>query len=381
MKILHIGKYYWPIPGGIETAVRDIAVEQVRQGHSVSVLSHWDGPGKNATQEVCEGVQVIRMPILGHVAHAPIAPRFPRIFQTIVSQNAPDIIHIHMPNLSPLWMVVFRGKTPIIVHWHSDVFTSLKSLPLTLLYPGYAILQNLLLRKASAIIATSRYYQEASKPLQSFQDKTVTIPLALDPARMTQVRHVTKEQDSFDSRKLVLSVGRFTYYKGFDVLVQAAAHLGEDTKVIIAGDGPLRPRIQDRIARLQLSDRVFLPGRLSDQELHALMAQCSVFCLPSVDRTEAFGLVLLEAMYYARPLVSTRVWGSGMQLVNEHGVTGFCVEPEDDRALGKALEFLLAYPKETQAMGEAGKKRVGSMFHIANQVRQFNELYARLQAS
>jgi rhamnosyl/mannosyltransferase len=380
LKILHIGKYYWPSPGGIETAVRDIAAEQVRQGFSVWVLSHWDRPGKNIVQEVCEGVCVTRMPILGHVAYAPITPLFPKIFQRIVSQQAPDIIHVHMPNLSPLWMVLFRRKAPIVVHWHSDVFTSLKSLPLTLLYPGYALFQNLLLQKASAVVATSNSYQKASRPLQTFQDKTVIIPLALDPARMTKVDHVTKMHDSFDSRRLVLSAGRFTYYKGFDVLVQAAIHLREDVQVIIAGDGPLRPKIQELIIKMKLEDRVFLPGRLSDQELHALMAQCSVFCLPSIDRTEAFGMVLMEAMHYGRPIVSTRVWGSGMQLVNEHGVTGFCVEPENDRDLANALEFLLDHPREAQAMGEAGKKRVDSMFHIASQVRQFNELYTRLHA-
>jgi glycosyltransferase involved in cell wall biosynthesis len=259
------------------------------------------------------------------------------------------------------------------------VFTSLKSLSLTLLYPGYAILQNLLLRKSSAIVATSRYYQEASKPLQSFQNKTIAIPLALDPARMTQVHHETKVQDPLDSRRVVLSVGRFTYYKGFDILVQAAAQLGEDVQVIIAGDGPLRPKIQDMIARLQLEDRVLLPGRLSDQELHAFMAQCSVFCLPSIDRTEAFGLVLLEAMHYARPLVSTRVWGSGMQLVNEHWVTGFCVEPENETALANALDFLLSHPEQAHEMGKAGKKQVESKFHISNLVRQLNGLYAKYQ--
>jgi rhamnosyl/mannosyltransferase len=91
-------------------------------------------------------------------------------------------------------------------------------------------------------------------------------------------------------------------------------------------------------------------------------------------------MVLMEAMHYGRPIVSTRVWGSGMQLVNEHGVTGFCVEPENDRDLANALEFLLDHPREAQAMGEAGKKRVDSMFHIASQVRQFNELYTRLHA-
>ena len=375
MRILHIGKYYWPIPGGIETAVRDIAVEQVRQGHSVWVLSHWQRPGLVAQQESHQEVQVCRVPIVGHVAYAPIAPSFPRVFRRVMSDARPDVIHVHMPNLSPLWLGVWTLQAPLVVHWHSDVYTSLKSLALALLYPGYAVFQKRLLSKAAAVIATSDSYRQASKPLQSFDDKTVTIPLALDPDRMCAVHNA---QSVDGTRPFVFSAGRFTYYKGFDVLIRAAAHLRGDVKVTIAGSGPLHDRMRSLVDKMGLQSRIELPGRLEDKDLHALMAQCSVFCLPSIDRTEAFGLVLLEAMHYARPVVSTRVRGSGMQLVNEHKVTGLCVEPEDDLALARALNSLLLDPDLAQGMGNEGKKRTETRFHISRQVMEISRLYASL---
>ncbi len=350
-------------------------MEQVRQGHSVEVLSHWDRPGKKATQEEVDGVRVIRIPIWGHVAHAPIAPFFPRALYGIFSKGAPDVIHVHMPNLSPMCMLLSARKAPVVVHWHADVFTSFASLTLTLLYPGYAFFQKLFLRKAAAVVVTSHAYRQASKPLQPFEHKTVTIPLALDPARMSQV---TGRQGADFGNPTVISVGRFTYYKGFDILVKAASHLPEHVQVVIVGDGPLRPKIQDLTVQLKLEQRVLLPGRLSDQRLHALMAQSSVFCLPSIERTEAFGLVLLEAMYYALPLVSTRMWGSGMQLVNEHGVTGLCVDPGDELALAGALMTLLDNPNLALSMGEAGRKRVDEEFHITRLVQDLTRLYASL---
>ncbi len=375
MKILHIGKYYWPTPGGIETAVRDVAVEQVRQGHKVWVLAHWQYPGRPAEWETREGVNVYRVPIWGHVAYAPLAPSFPRAWQRIVSSVRPDIIHVHMPNLSPLFPGLCTGKAPVVVHWHADVYTSFKSIPLALLYPGYAVFQNKLLHKADAVVATSDAYRQASKPLQYFANKTVVIPLALDPDRMCS----DPGSGSVSPRMpFVLSVGRFTYYKGFEVLIRAAAHLPEKVTVVIAGDGPLSARMRKQIIDLDLKDKLLLPGSLPDEELHALMAQCSVFCLPCIDRTEAFGLVLLEAMHYARPLVSTSVWGSGMQLVNEHGVTGLCVEPGDEYALAQALHSLLYNPERARNMGQAGKKRVQTEFHISQLVHRLDRLYRRL---
>jgi rhamnosyl/mannosyltransferase len=292
-----------------------------------------------------------------------------------VSTANPDVIHVHMPNLSPLWLALVRCRAPLIVHWHSDVYTSLKSISLALLYPGYAVFQKMLLDQASAIIATSDFYRRASRPLQSYQEKTATIPLALDPARMSSRRD---GQGRDPERPFALAAGRFTYYKGFDVLIRAAVHLSDDVQVIIAGDGPLLGRMRDLAGRLDLGDKILLPGRLNDIELHALMAHCRVFCLPSIDRTEAFGLVLLEAMHYARPLVSTRVRGSGMQLVNEHGVTGWSVEPEDELSLAHALKSLLGDEDLARKMGAEGKKRLEAEFHISRQVQDIASLYARV---
>ncbi|MDZ7762723.1 MAG: glycosyltransferase [Desulfovermiculus sp.] len=375
MRIVHIGKYYPPIPGGIETVVRDIAVEQVRQGHRVWVLSHWDRAGHPSTKEVIGGVNVLRIPIKAKVAYTPLAPSFPQILDQVLCSVQPDVVHVHLPNVAPFWLLKYKRCPPVVIHWHSDVLTSLRNVRLTLFYPGYAFFQRRLLTRAAAVIATSREYLEKSRPLHRVRGKCIVVPLGLDSARMNPVPQV----DVNKAKPLVVSAGRFTYYKGFDVLIRAASRLPSQVEVVIAGEGEMRPRLQREIHRLGLEHQVSLPGRVSDRNLHTLMGQCRLFCLPSVDKTEAFGMVLLEAMYYARPLVSTRVPGSGMQQVNEHGVTGLNVSPGDPHDLAAALDFFIRNPYQAQLMGARGKEQVETKYHIALVVRRLIQLYEPLK--
>ena len=373
MKIVHIGKYYPPIPGGIESVVRDVAVEQVRQGHGVWVLSHWNRPGRGMVRELREGVNLLRIPIMGTVAYTTLAPKFPGVLDRVIRTVQPDVIHVHMPNMAPFWLLKKKHKAPIVIHWHSDVLTSCKDLPLVCLYPGYALFERWLLARAAAIIPTSGEYLKRSFALRAVKKKCTVVPLALDPSRMTSFGDASDH-----GQPLIVSAGRFTYYKGFDVLLRAASLLPSQVRVVIAGDGQLRPKLLNEVERRGLGDKVSLPGRISDQELHAFMAKSTVFCLPSTDRTEAFGMVLLEAMYYARPLVSTRVAGSGMQEVNKHGINGLQVDPGDETSLAQAIEFFLNNPDEARKMGERGKKRVENEFHITTMVRQLSDVYSQL---
>jgi glycosyltransferase involved in cell wall biosynthesis len=103
-----------------------------------------------------------------------------------------------------------------------------------------------------------------------------------------------------------------------------------------------------------------------------------VFCLPSVERTEAFGLVLLEAMSQGLPLVTTRVPGSGMNAVNEHGVTGLSVPPADPKSLGHALRAITGGNEEHQKMAEACRKRFSERFDIGPVAQKIEKLYASI---
>lgn len=149
-----------------------------------------------------------------------------------------------------------------------------------------------------------------------------------------------KIKNKIDNKKIVLAVGRLVEYKGFEYLVEASRFLKDDIVVLIAGGGPLYDRLQNKINNLNLSNKVLLLGRVNN--VSVFMKNSDLFCLPSISRNEAFGLVLVEALYFGKPLVTTNVDGSGMNYVNINNKTGLVVPPKDPKALAEAINMILS---------------------------------------
>ena len=146
----------------------------------------------------------------------------------------------------------------------------------------------------------------------------------------SQARRATGQRSG---RPLIFSVGRHVYYKGFDVLIHAMRDL--DADLWIGGRGPLSKTLVQLAHDLGLAERVKFVGFVPDPLLMAYYQACDVFCLPSVERAEQFGLVQLEAMYSGKPIVATRL-GTGVEYVTLNGETGLLVPPKDPRALADA---------------------------------------------
>lgn len=380
MKILHIGKFFYPYRGGIENFLGDLAAEQMRQGAEVMVLVHHDQPFRPSAAGILGGLRVVRAISLGQLCYAPVAPTFGWQLAKLVKSFQPDFLHIHLPNLSAFWVPFISRNPNLILHWHADVVPSTIDRKLSFFYPGYRLFERKLLQQCRAVIATSEAYLEASQPLTVFKHKCHVIPLGINAARLHRPSEtgMAEVRKRFGSRPLVLSAGRFTYYKGFQYLIEAARQVPEAIFVLV-GDGPLRKPFQKEASALGMDQRVFLPGLLSDEVLHALMAACDIFCLPSIERTEAFGLVLLEAMAFGKPLVTTAIRGSATAWVNQNEITGLVVPPENSAALAQALKRLLSDPQARRSMGKQGTKRLTQRFHIQQVARDVDTLYSTLQ--
>lgn len=384
MKILHIGKYYPPALGGIEYFLRDLACEQAKVGHKVKVLCHQEQRSIKGFWEKREGIDIHRTGTWGTLVYAPISPSFPKAIYKIMKSFVPDVLHIHMPNLSAFWILRFVRFVPIVIHWHSDVITSNQQRALRLLYPGYKVFERKLLRKAYKIIVTSKEYLNASTPLQEFKSKCIVIPLGISPARMTniqdikfpnrEIEFVEPLKNLYKAKFIVFSAGRFTYYKGFEYLVRAAELLPQ-VKFLLAGNGPLWPKLHKMCQLNGRLNNVSLLSQVSDQELHYYLSQCDLFCLPSVEKTEAFGLVLLEAMYYGKPLLTTNVHGSGIKEVNIHNYNGLVVEPRSEREIARGVEEFLLRPEFKKNAGENSKKRLFANFLISDVAKNINHIY------
>jgi rhamnosyl/mannosyltransferase len=171
-------------------------------------------------------------------------------------------------------------------------------------------------------------------------------------------------------RRLVLFVGRLVYYKGADVLVRAMA--GLDADLVLVGRGPLGAELR-RVALEAGTRAVFLPPQ-DDDELAAWYRAADVLCLPSVARSEAFGLVQIEAHAAGTPVVSTSL-PTGVRFANLDGITGLVVPPGDPRALRAALERLLADDELRRRLGGQARERAVREFTVPRMVAGTVEVY------
>lgn len=369
MRILHIGKYYPPYAGGMENFLADLVQAQINQGLEVAVLVHSHGcdtPIQN----------VYRVPSYGRLLYAPISPAFPFWLQRIIRDYKPDVLHLHAPNTSLFWLLAQPAAQRIawVLHWHSDVVLDNK---LALAYKFYRPFEQRLLAKTKIIIATSPPYLAASTALRAWQDKAKIIPLGIAFDRLADADADSlawASQQWQNKLYRVLHVGRLTHYKGQKFLIQALARLPQ-AQLLIVGRGELQSELEQLIITHGLQSRVKLLGFCDDRQLRALFSSCELFCLPSIARSEAFGVVLMEAMRYAKPIIATNVIGSGMAWVVEHERTGLLVSPKQVDALVQAIEFFANNSELGYSYGQAGRAKFVQQFDIQQVAHSCQQVY------
>jgi rhamnosyl/mannosyltransferase len=270
---------------------------------------------------------------------------------------------------------LYASRVPrLVVTYHSDIVRQ------AALLRFYLPFMHRFLRRASAIIASSPPYVESSDVLRQYREKVHVVPLGIHtrlygsaaPARVASLL----SEWSPDNEPLILFVGKLRYYKGVDVLLRAAPLLRRG-RVLIVGGGPERGRLDVLCEQLEAGERAHFLGALSDEELlalrHAARQSGGLFVLPATQRSEAFGLVLLEAMASGLPLVTTEL-GTGTSWVNKAGVTGRVVPPNDPEALATALNDLLASPGTLAAMHSAARERA-RRFDLSRMVEGVEAVY------
>lgn len=381
MNILHIGKYYAPFNGGIEQVTQSLAENCAEAGDNVRVLAHEHERDANklatCAKAQATGVTVKKVPIWGILMFTPIAPLFAWYLWRELKQN-PDIIHIHMPNPSAFWLLLLPSarKAKWLVHWHSDVIDDQASAALRLFYRAYRPFERWLLRRADVVVCTSPNYARHSGALRDVQNKVRVVPLGVNVGRAFGA--TTSEPNPTPQPLKLLTVGRLTYYKGHRYLLESIAHLKKrNVDVIwnIVGTGEEEANLRQRCRALDLNQNVNFLGRLSDEALQQQFNQCDVFCLPSIERTEAFGIVLMEAMRAEKPCVVTDVPGSGMSYVVSDGVTGRVAKRCDSYSLASLLEDASLQRERWRQMGINGRLRLEQYFRSDVVAAQMREVY------
>lgn len=361
MRVVHVYKDIYPVIGGIENHVRLLCRELARD-RQLDVRILVTNPSRGSTVGTLDGVPVIRAGRLCTVASTPISPRL----ALELRRMRPDIVHLHVPYpIGELAAMLAAPSVPTVITYHSDVVRQ------KALLRAYAPLLRRVLARAARILATSPAYLASSPWLQPVRDRCAVVPLGIDLAPFSAVR---REREG----ATLLFVGRFRYYKGLTYLLRAMAELPE-ARLVLVGGGPAEGALRDEIAALGIADRVRLVTDAGDAALPALYAAADLFVLPACERSEAFGLVLVEAAAIGLPAISTDL-GTGTSYVNQNGVTGLVVPPADARALAAACRLLLADSPLRQRMGQAAQARAAELFAIGRVARQVAEVYREVAA-
>lgn len=357
-KILHISKYYYPYHGGLEDVARSIVMEmRDRYAQRVICFNHEHTGTARSTED---GVEIIRIQAPVVLSSQPISISYLHILRQEILSFRPDIIHVHFPNpLIGLYLLLLPlDGIRLIIHWHSDILGK------RVLYSLYRPWERRILQRADAILVTSPQYQEQSVPLRDFIGKIHVLPntihaqkLALQPEDRETIAQI---QQRFAGKKIVFFLGRHVPYKGVDILLKAVPYLSDRCVVVIGGTGEQTARWQQMAA--PLGEKVHFVGELHDAQKRSYLHAADVFAFPSIDRREAFGVALAEALYCGVPAVSFRIEGSGSLWVNQHGKTGIVVDTLEPQAYAEAINTLLQDDALRAQYGQAARQWIRTHF-------------------
>jgi rhamnosyl/mannosyltransferase len=371
LKVLHIYRTYYPDPpGGLQEAIRQISLATSALGVEVKILTLSPTPYPSEIQR--PEATVVREKSFWAPASCDLGGMGAfRRYSELTSWA--DIIHFHFPwPFADVLNLAITARKPKITTYHSDVIRQ------KLLGFFYAPLMHKSLGMMNAIVATSAMYAKTSKIINHpvLQGRLHVIPLGIED-RMKSTSHdddTTRQhlaRWNIQDDSYILSLGVLRYYKGLHYLLEAAKSI--QGKVVIAGSGPEEKKLQALAVQLKTKN-VFFIGRVTDEEKHALLKHCRALALPSHLRSEAFGMVLVEASMYGKPMVCCEV-ESGTSFINIHEKTGLVVRPGNPAELAKAINFLLTNEKVAKTMGCAARERYEQHFSSRALGRSYAHLY------
>jgi glycosyltransferase involved in cell wall biosynthesis len=375
-RVVHLGKFFHPAHGGIERMVRALAHEQAKLGCSVRVICMDHERGRATRVEQDGPVEVVRLRRAMSFCKLDHCPDLPRV----IRESDADLLHLHTPNPSMILGLLRSGdRRPLVVSHVSDV---IKQRLRRLLFSP---IERACYDRARLVLAMSSPYIGGSALLRRYIDRVAVLPIGLDltpfldPSPAVVGRSVLLRRSH--PGPLWFSCGRLVYYKGLETALHALRSV--PGTLLIAGDGRSRPGLERLATRLNLKDRVRFLGRIpSDEDLIAHYLAADAFWFPSNARSEAYGLVQVEAMASGCPVINTAIPHSGVPWVSRHEETGLTVPVDDPAAFAAAARRLLEEPGLRNRLATGARARTIAEFRSEAMGRRSLALYsATLSAS
>lgn len=360
LRVLHVFKTYPPDSfTGIERVIHAIATgcAQYRIASSVLTVS----PRGAATVEF-DGHEVHTVPLSFNLGSTPIAAALPARLRQLATEQ--DIIHYHHPwPMADIAHLIARPETPAILTYHSDIVRQ------RFMGLFYSPLMYRHLRSMKRVIATSPNYRDSSAVLQRLEREVEVVPIGLDAPSAPADPKVLAYWRERCGGPFFLFLGVLRYYKGLDYLVEAARLSG--LPVVIAGSGPEEARLKRSSEGL---GNVQFIGQVGEADKGALIESATALVLPSHLRSEAYGVVLVEASMRGRPLITAEI-GTGTSFVNQDGESGISVPPRDPVAIATAMRRLWEDAVLARRLGDGAKRRHAKLLTGAQMARRYAAIY------
>jgi len=383
LRVCHLGKFYPPAAGGIESHLQTLAQAQARLGMMVDVLcvNHRDRRGADVTWRAFARTRTVReqegqVRLLRLGRHASLArldcclglPR--RLWR--LSPDHYDLLHVHVPNPTMvLGLILCRPRVPWVISYHSDV---IRQKALLFLQRPF---ENWVFRRARAIFAASPPYLAGSSYLQRFADKVAINPYGIDLAAFVHpsaaARQAAERFRAAYGQPLWLAIGRLVYYKGLANAVRALTQV--PGRLMVVGDGPLRGELQRQAQAAGLAHRIEWHAGLSRDELIGAYLAATALWFPSNARSEAFGIVQIEAMACGTPVINTAIPGSGVAWVSRDGESGLTVPVDDWKALAQAANRLSCDAKLRERLSARARQRAIQEFDAERMAQRTQQVY------
>ena len=352
--------------GGIEELVRQICINTKSYGVESRVLTLSKNPSPEVI--VIDGIEVFRVKKFFEISSCGFSLNAFSKFKELVEWA--EVVHYHFPwPFQDLLHLLSGSKLKSIVTYHSDIVRQRK------LKVIYNPIMKLFLRRVDRIIATSDNYVQSSLTLKNYLNKIKVIPIGLNKSSYPKVSEAdlvnmqSKVGDNF-----ILFIGKFRQYKGLHYLLDALSN--SSFSCVIVGNGFLEKQLIDKAKKLEL-DNVHFLGAVSEANKVALIKLSRALILPSNQRSEAFGICLLEGAMYSKPLISTEL-GTGSSYVNIDGKTGFVVPASDSESLKSAMLKLINNESLANKMGDAAKARFEEFFTGEKMGESYFQTYLNL---
>jgi glycosyltransferase involved in cell wall biosynthesis len=367
MRVLHITSTYLPDSyGGIETVVRQICLNTKIHGVENRIMTLSVNPFPQVN--IVDGVEVFRAQQNFVIQSNRFSLSAFSIFRDLVEWA--DIVHYHFPwPFADLLHVFCKVNKKSIVTYHSDIVRQKK---LSLLYSP---LMNTFLKSINKIVSTSPNYFQSSSVLKKYKDKVEVIPIGIsENSYPTPLDSELSSVQNIVGKDFFLFIGMFREYKGLKYLIEAIQQIPE--QFIIAGSGKLEVKLKRLANNLGLTNVHFI-GRVSDIEKVALFKLCKAIVFPSIRRSEAFGVTLVEGAMYGKPLVSTEI-GTGTSYINLNEKTGIVIPPKDTKALKSAIMRISSDLSLSKKMGYSSRLRYEELFSGEKMGKKYFNIYKAL---